>query len=45
VIYTDLGVLATVETTSEECDGKRFQAAVLEYTLGGRTSPRCSRWR
>ncbi|MEV0108441.1 excinuclease ABC subunit UvrA [Nocardia sp. NPDC050799] len=37
VIYTDLGVMATVESTCEECDGKRFQAAVLEYTLGGRT--------
>ncbi|MEH1099878.1 excinuclease ABC subunit UvrA [Micromonospora sp. CPCC 205561] len=36
VIYTDLGVMATVETPCEECDGKRFQAAVLEYTLGGR---------
>ncbi|WP_328395072.1 excinuclease ABC subunit UvrA [Nocardia sp. NBC_00416] len=36
VIYTDLGVMATVETTCEECDGRRFQAAVLEYTLGGR---------
>ncbi|MDQ0865407.1 excinuclease ABC subunit UvrA [Arthrobacter globiformis] len=36
VIYTDLGVMATVETTCEECDGKRFQAAVLEFTLGGR---------
>ncbi|MFC9352136.1 ATP-binding cassette domain-containing protein [Arthrobacter sp. NPDC057013] len=36
VIYTDLGVMATVETICEECDGKRFQAAVLEYTLGGR---------
>jgi excinuclease UvrABC ATPase subunit len=36
VIYTDLGVMATVETTCEECEGKRFQAAVLEYTLGGR---------
>ncbi|MFV2114580.1 ATP-binding cassette domain-containing protein [Micromonospora sp. LOL_025] len=36
VIYTDLGVMATVETTCEECGGKRFQAAVLEYTLGGR---------
>jgi excinuclease UvrABC ATPase subunit len=35
VIYTDLGVMATVETTCEECDGKRFQAAVLEFTLGG----------
>ncbi len=36
VIYTDLGVMATVATTCEECEGKRFQAAVLEYTLGGR---------
>ncbi|WP_336707332.1 excinuclease ABC subunit UvrA [Oerskovia sp. USHLN155] len=36
VIYTDLGVMATVETTCEECGGKRFQASVLEYTLGGR---------
>jgi len=36
VIYTDLGVMATVESTCEECGGKRFQAAVLEYTLGDR---------
>jgi excinuclease UvrABC ATPase subunit len=37
VIFTDLGVMATVESTCEECDGKRFQAAVLDYTLAGRT--------
>ncbi|QDC26643.1 excinuclease ABC subunit UvrA [Georgenia yuyongxinii] len=36
VIYTELGVMATVESTCEECGGKRFQAAVLEYTLGGK---------
>ncbi|WP_027501320.1 ATP-binding cassette domain-containing protein [Rhodococcus sp. UNC363MFTsu5.1] len=36
IIYTDLGVMATVESPCEECEGKRFQAAVLEYTLGGR---------
>ena len=36
VIYTDLGVMATVESPCEECEGKRFQASVLEYTLGGR---------
>ncbi|HEX7135640.1 MAG TPA: excinuclease ABC subunit UvrA [Iamia sp.] len=36
VIYTELGVMATVESTCEDCDGKRFQASVLEYTLGGR---------
>jgi excinuclease UvrABC ATPase subunit len=29
-------VMATVESTCEECEGKRFQASVLEYTLGGR---------
>ena len=36
VIYTDLGVMATVATTCEDCEGKRFQASVLEYHLGGR---------
>jgi excinuclease UvrABC ATPase subunit len=36
VVYTELGVMATVESVCEECEGKRFQAAVLEYTLGGR---------
>src|SRR3954462_3831485 len=36
VIYTDLGVMATVETTCEECEGRRFQASVLDYELGGR---------
>ncbi|WP_328771116.1 excinuclease ABC subunit UvrA [Streptomyces sp. NBC_00286] len=36
VIYTELGVMATVATPCEECEGKRFQASVLEYRLGGR---------
>ena len=36
VIYTELGIMETVESTCEECEGRRFQAAVLEYTLGGR---------
>ena len=36
VIYTDLAMMAGVATTCEECEGKRFQAAVLEYRLGGR---------
>ncbi|MBG6238885.1 excinuclease ABC A subunit [Mycetocola sp. CAN_C7] len=36
VIYTDLGVMATVESPCEVCEGKRFQAEVLEYRLGGR---------
>ncbi|GGM74250.1 excinuclease ABC subunit A [Longimycelium tulufanense] len=36
VIYTDLGMMAGVATICEECEGKRFQASVLEYHLGGR---------
>ncbi|WP_182112740.1 excinuclease ABC subunit UvrA [Actinotalea sp. JY-7876] len=36
VIYTDLGMMAGVAATCEECEGRRFQAAVLEYRLGGR---------
>jgi excinuclease UvrABC ATPase subunit len=36
VIFTELGVMATVESTCEECEGRRFQASVLEYELGGR---------
>jgi excinuclease UvrABC ATPase subunit len=36
VVYTDLAMMAGVATTCEECEGKRFQASVLEYTLGGR---------
>jgi excinuclease ABC A subunit len=36
VIYTDLGVMASVATTCEVCEGKRFDADVLDYQLGGR---------
>jgi excinuclease UvrABC ATPase subunit len=36
VIYTELGFMDTVESTCEACEGKRFQASVLEHTLGGR---------
>jgi excinuclease ABC A subunit len=36
VIYTDLAMMAGVTTTCEECEGKRFEASVLEYHLGGR---------
>lgn len=36
VIYTDLGIMAGVTSTCEDCEGKRFQASVLEYLLGGR---------
>jgi excinuclease ABC A subunit len=34
VIYTELGFMETVSTPCEECEGRRFQAAVLEHTLG-----------
>ncbi|GGO10898.1 excinuclease ABC subunit A [Microbispora rosea subsp. aerata] len=36
VVFTDLGMMAGVSTTCEECEGKRFQASVLEHRLGGR---------
>jgi excinuclease UvrABC ATPase subunit len=36
VIYPDLALLASVATVCEECQGKRFQASVLEYQLAGR---------
>jgi len=36
VIYTDLAMIAGVATPCEECEGKRFDASVLEYHLGGR---------
>ncbi|MFJ7128809.1 ATP-binding cassette domain-containing protein [Streptomyces sp. NPDC098101] len=36
VIYTDLGMMAGTSSTCEDCEGKRFQASVLEYLLGGR---------
>jgi excinuclease UvrABC ATPase subunit len=36
VIYTELTIMATVASTCEECEGKRFDASVLEYKLGGR---------
>ncbi|WP_112242452.1 ATP-binding cassette domain-containing protein [Kribbella monticola] len=36
VIYTDLGMIAGVAVTCEVCEGKRFQAAVLEYKFGGK---------
>ncbi len=36
VIYTDLAMMAGVAATCEECEGKRYQASVLEYHLGGR---------
>ncbi|MEU1213226.1 excinuclease ABC subunit UvrA [Streptomyces sp. NPDC005790] len=36
VIYTDLGMMAGVATTCEDCEGKRFDTSVLEYHLGGR---------
>ena len=36
VVYTDLAMMAGVATTCEECEGRRFQAAVLEYHFGGK---------
>ena len=36
VIYTDLGIMETVATTCEVCEGKRFDASVLEYEFGGK---------
>src|SRR4030081_1351073 len=36
VIYTDLAMMAGVATTCEECEGKRFDASVLDYHFGGR---------
>ena len=36
VIYTDLAMMASVATTCEDCEGKRFDASVLEYHFGGR---------
>jgi excinuclease UvrABC ATPase subunit len=36
IIYTELGIMATVESPCEVCEGKRFEASVLEYKFGGR---------
>ncbi|MGW3190048.1 ATP-binding cassette domain-containing protein [Streptomyces ardesiacus] len=36
VVYTDLAMMAGVASPCEDCEGKRFQPAVLEYRLGGR---------
>jgi excinuclease UvrABC ATPase subunit len=36
VIYTELGFMDTVESVCEECEGKRFQSSVLEFSLGDR---------
>jgi excinuclease UvrABC ATPase subunit len=36
VIYTDLAMMASVTSICEECEGKRFEASVLDYHLGGR---------
>ena len=36
VVYTDLGFMATVASRCQECDGRRYQAAVLEYRVAGR---------
>ncbi|MEU7870075.1 excinuclease ABC subunit UvrA [Dactylosporangium sp. NPDC049140] len=35
VVYTDLGMMAGVSSVCEECEGRRFEASVLQYKLGG----------
>jgi excinuclease UvrABC ATPase subunit len=40
VVYTDLAMMAGVATLCEECEGKRFQASVLEYHLDGPSGPK-----
>src|ERR1700736_443317 len=36
VIYTDLAMMAGIATTCEECEGRRYDASVLQYNFGGR---------
>jgi len=36
VVYTDLGIMAGTATTCEVCEGRRFDASVLDHHLGGR---------
>ncbi|WP_238419460.1 excinuclease ABC subunit UvrA [Gordonia sp. 'Campus'] len=36
VVYSDLAMMAGVAAPCEVCEGRRFQAEVLDYTLGGR---------
>jgi excinuclease UvrABC ATPase subunit len=36
VVYLDLGIMAGVATTCEDCEGRRYDASVLEHHLGGR---------
>ena len=45
VIFTELGVMATVESTCEECEGRRFQARCWSTRWAAGTSPRCWRCR
>ena len=41
VVYTDLAMMAGVATTCEECEGRRYQAEVLDTRSAARTSARC----
>jgi excinuclease UvrABC ATPase subunit len=36
VIFTDLAMMAGVSSPCEVCEGKRFEASVLDYKLGGK---------
>ena len=36
VVFTELGFMETIASTCEECEGRRFEASVLDLTFGGR---------
>jgi excinuclease UvrABC ATPase subunit len=36
VVFTELGFMETIASTCEECEGRRFEASVLDHTFGGR---------
>lgn len=40
VIVSDLGIVAGTAMRCEVCEGRRFDASVLEYTFGGPADPR-----
>ncbi len=36
VTYVELAIMSSIPVTCEDCEGKRFDASVLEYHFGGR---------
>ncbi|QBI21687.1 excinuclease ABC subunit UvrA [Egibacter rhizosphaerae] len=36
VVFTELGFMETIAATCEECEGRRFEASVLDHRFGGR---------